>query len=223
MGNSNHSFGKEDIKEGQKRLINRWVDSFKEYAWSNQVEDCWLYRGDSQSHKNVMCLETYYKLVVVQSLSPVWLSVTPWTVAHQASLPLITSWSLPKFMSIASVILQHPHPLMLRSPSAPNLSQHQGLFQWVSCSHQMSKILEFQPQHHPLQCSCLENPRDGGAWWAAVYAVAQSRTRLKRLSSSSSSSGLSTNPSIEYAGVISLKINWLDLLTVQGKKLVITR
>ena len=36
----------------------------------------------------------------------------------------------------------------------------------------------------PLQCSCLENPRDGGAWWAAVYGVAQSRTRLKRLSSS---------------------------------------
>ena len=38
---------------------------------------------------------------------------------------------------------------------------------------------------NPLQCSCLENPRDGGAWWAAVYGVAQSRTQLKRLSSSS--------------------------------------
>ena len=37
-----------------------------------------------------------------------------------------------------------------------------------------------------LQCSCLENPRDGGAWWAAVYGVAQSRIRLKRLGSSSS-------------------------------------
>ena len=35
---------------------------------------------------------------------------------------------------------------------------------------------------NPLQCSCLENPRDGGAWWAAVYGVAQSRTRLKQLS-----------------------------------------
>ena len=34
----------------------------------------------------------------------------------------------------------------------------------------------------PLQCSCLENPRDGGAWWAAVYGVTQSRKRLKRLS-----------------------------------------
>src|SRR5574342_244986 len=39
---------------------------------------------------------------------------------------------------------------------------------------------------NPLQWSCLENPRDGGAWWAAVSGVTQSRTRLKRLSSSSS-------------------------------------
>ena len=40
---------------------------------------------------------------------------------------------------------------------------------------------------NPLQCSCLENPRDDRAWWTAVYGVAQSRTRLKRLSRSSSS------------------------------------
>ena len=42
--------------------------------------------------------------------------------------------------------------------------------------------------HPPLQCSCLENPRDRGAWWAAIYGVAQSWTWLKRLSSSSSNS-----------------------------------
>ena len=42
---------------------------------------------------------------------------------------------------------------------------------------------------NPLQCSCLENPKDGGAWWAAVCGVTQSRTRLKWLSSSSSSLG----------------------------------
>ena len=40
---------------------------------------------------------------------------------------------------------------------------------------------------NPLQCSCLENPRDGGAWWAAISGVAKSRTRLKQLSSSGSS------------------------------------
>ena len=44
---------------------------------------------------------------------------------------------------------------------------------------------------NPLQCSCLENPRDDGVWWAAVCGVAQSRTRLKRLGSSSSSSAQS--------------------------------
>ena len=43
---------------------------------------------------------------------------------------------------------------------------------------------------NPLQYSCLENPRDRGAWWAAVYGVAQNRTQLKRLSSSSSRRGM---------------------------------
>ena len=53
---------------------------------------------------------------------------------------------------------------------------------------------------NPLQCSCLENPRDRGAWWAAVYGVAWGRTRLKRLSSSSSSSLLyNTSPSMMVA------------------------
>ena len=51
---------------------------------------------------------------------------------------------------------------------------------------------------NPLQCSWLENPRDGGAWWAAVYGVAQSRTRLKRLSSSSSSNAFE----LEFGGKI---------------------
>src|SRR5574340_686666 len=44
----------------------------------------------------------------------------------------------------------------------------------------------------PLQCSCLENPRDRGAWWAAIYGVAQSRIRLKQLSSSSRQTDLET-------------------------------
>ena len=46
---------------------------------------------------------------------------------------------------------------------------------------------------NPLQCSCLETPRDGGAWWAAVCGVAQSRTRLKRLGSSGSRSSSSSS------------------------------
>ena len=51
---------------------------------------------------------------------------------------------------------------------------------------------------NPLQCSCLENPRDGGAWWAAVYGAAQSRTRLKRLSSSSIHADVRQKPTQHY-------------------------
>ena len=51
----------------------------------------------------------------------------------------------------------------------------------------MCKLCDGERYGNPLQCSCLENPRDGGAWWAAVCGVAQSGTRLKRLSSHSSS------------------------------------
>ena len=52
---------------------------------------------------------------------------------------------------------------------------------WVTSLFSLSCIGE--GNGNPLQCSCLENPRDGGAWWAAVYGVAQSRTRPKWLSS----------------------------------------
>ena len=71
-----------------------------------------------------------------------------------------------------------------------------GCSPWVIKESDTTEILHFhfslscigEGNGNPLQCSRLENPRDGGAWWAAVYGVAQSRTRLKRLSSSSSSS-----------------------------------
>ena len=59
---------------------------------------------------------------------------------------------------------------------------------------------------NPLQCSCLENPRDGGAWWAAIYGVTQSWTWLKRLSSSSSLylTKKSTSLFLENFGVFSV-------------------
>ena len=52
--------------------------------------------------------------------------------------------------------------------------------------YEVFRVVNGEGNSTPLQCSCLENPRDRGAWWAAVYGVAQSQTRLKRLSSSSS-------------------------------------
>ena len=56
------------------------------------------------------------------------------------------------------------------------------LFYYVTISVYVSNFSE-EGNGNPLQCSCLENPRDGGAWWAAVCGVAQSRTLLKRLNS----------------------------------------
>ena len=84
-------------------------------------------------------------LLVVQSVSPVWLFVTSWTAAYQASLSFIISWSLLKLMYIELVM--PPNHLVLYCPPSPpvfNLSQHQGLFQWVSSSHQVAEVLEFQ-------------------------------------------------------------------------------
>ena len=105
----------------------------------------------------------------VQSLSSVRLFATPWTAAHQASLSNTNSWSPPKLMPIESVMPSHP--LSSLSPPAPNPSQHQGLFQWVSSSHQVAKGLEFR---------------------------------------------FNISPSNEYSGLISFKMDWLDLLAVQG-------
>ena len=89
----------------------------------------------------------------------------------------------------------HPTPVLLPGKS-------HGWRSLVGCSpwgREESDMTERLPFHfslsctgegngNPLQCSCLENPRDGGAWWAVVYEVASSQTRLNRLSSSSSSS-----------------------------------
>ena len=62
---------------------------------------------------------------------------------------------------------------------------------WAS-SLSVFTFMHWRRKCNPLQCSCLENPRDGGAWWAAISGVAQTWTQLKQLSSSSSSSSRST-------------------------------
>ena len=76
----------------------------------------------------------------------------PWTAACQASLSVTSSRSLLKLMSIESVMPSN-HLILCRPLSPPifNLSQHQGLFQWVSSSHQVAIVLEFQLQHQSFQ------------------------------------------------------------------------
>ena len=86
-----------------------------------------------QDFWSTLKIKMYYHSV--QSLSRVQLFVTPWTIAHQASLSIPNSPSLPKLMSIESVMpskRMRCHPLSSLSPPALNLSQHQGLFKWVS-------------------------------------------------------------------------------------------
>ena len=78
-------------------------------------------------------------------------TMTAWTAAHQASLSITNSWSLLRLMSIESMMPSNHHPLSSPSPPAFDLSQHQGLFQWVSSLHQVAKALEFQLQHQSFQ------------------------------------------------------------------------
>ena len=82
----------------------------------------------------------------------------------------------------------------------PDRLQSMGLLRvrhdWVN-SLSLFTFMHRRRNGSPLQCSCLENPRDGGAWWASVYGTAQSQTRLKRLRSSSSSSNMS-HPSLSF-------------------------
>ena len=108
----------------------------------------------------------------IQSLSRVWLFETPWTAACQASLSITDLEFAQTHVHVHRVgdAIQPSHPLSSPSPPAFNLSQHQGLFQWVSSLHQVANVLEFQLQHQ----------------------------------------------SNEHPGMISFRMDWLDLLAVQG-------
>ena len=75
--------------------------------------------------------------------------VTPWTAAWQASLSITSSQSLPKLMSIESVMPSN-HLILCRPSPAFSLPQHQGLSQWVSSLYQEAEVLEFQLQHQSV-------------------------------------------------------------------------
>ena len=112
----------------------------------------------------------------VQSLSRVWLFATPWIAARQTSLSNSRSLvKLPEFTQThahrVGDAIQPSHPLSSPSPPAPNPSQHQGLFQWVSSLHEWPK------------------------YWSFSFSI---------------------SPSNEHSGLISFRMDWLDLLAVQG-------
>ena len=93
---------------------------------------------------------TFYKLLLF-SCSVVSDSAIPWTAARQASLSITNCWSLLKLNAHwVSVAIQPSHLLSSSSSPAFSISQHQGLFKWVSFLHQVAKVLEFQLQHQSL-------------------------------------------------------------------------
>ena len=122
------------------------------------------------------------------------------------------SWSIPDLRRRQ----WHPTPVLLPGKS-------HGWKSLVGCSPWSHEELDMTERLHfhfslscigewngnPLEYSCLDNPRDGGAWWAAVYRVTQSQTQLKRLSSSSSSSIPDLDELLRYG------FFWSGNLTVQ--------
>ena len=113
----------------------------------------------------------YGSYQAVQSLSCVWLFVTPWTAVRQASLPITNSWSLFKLMTIKSVMPSNPfilcHPFLLLS-----------MFPSIKVFSNVSVL-------------CIRWPK----YWSFSFNI---------------------SPSNEYSGPISFRIDWLDLLAVQG-------
>ena len=125
-----------------------------------------------------------------------------WLIIYSSYTPTqnLTSWTqVPLFYSLMSssvwILRRQWHPTLVLLPGKSHgrrsLEDCSLLGRWGSDT---TELLHFhfslscigEGNGNPFQCSCLENPRDGEAWRAAVYGVAQSRTRLKRLSSCSS-------------------------------------
>ena len=123
----------------EKTANNMFRKRVSSLVWA-EVKPC--KGGSAQFSRSVMS-----NSLLLSHFSRVRLCATPWITAHQASLSITKSRSSLKLMSIE----------LVRPSSHLNPSQNQGLFQWVSSSHEVAKVLEFQLQHHYFQ----RNPRDG--------------------------------------------------------------
>ena len=151
------------------RGIKAWVHSIKSMVWQ-----CWEI-GYKQSSWSNICLCSQYILRILKTMGVRFLTVIQGSWRRQ--------W--------------HPTPVLIPGKSHGRRSLV-GCSPWGREESDTTERLHFhvsllcigEGNGNPLQCSCLENPRDGGAWWAGVYGVAQSWTRLKWLSSSSSSSSI---------------------------------
>ena len=134
-------------------------------------------------------------------LKSIWINT--WLVKSHQMIFLCATWTIVNYNYITIVNYNvsyqrrqwHPTPVLLPGKShgqrslvgcSPWGCEESDKTEWLSFHFSLSCTGE--GSGNPFQCSCLENPRDGEIWWAAVYGVAQSWTRLKRRSSSSNSS-----------------------------------
>ena len=139
-----HMWFEEKVTEG---LVDKLSFSWMRLYSENENVICGTFqKGDYLCQRHVISkansLSTMFSSV--RSLSCVRLFATPWTAAHQASLSITNSRSLPKLTSIES-LMQFSHlilcrPLLLLPPIPRSIS----LFQWVNSSHEVAKVLEFQ-------------------------------------------------------------------------------
>ena len=185
---------------------------------------------------------TNFEAVIVQSPSPIQLFATPWTAARQASLSLTISRSLPKFMSIESVMPSNH--LIFCSSSPPLLPSSILISLMFICIYQFSSVAQSCPTLcDPMNHSTSGFPVHHNSWnllkLMSIKSVMPSNHLILccllllpsifpsiRVFSSESvlhirwlkywSFRFSISPSNEYSGLISFRMEWLDLLAVQG-------
>ena len=172
-------------------------------AWWVAVH--WVIQSQTQL-KRLSTIYTIQLIKTIQCLNLVWNLAQVSRRRHSKYLVLIALSSLgwyssletqkpqykTKIQSNSSCIVcecsvMHPTPVLLPRKSHGRRSLV-GCSPWGPLESDTTERLHFhfslsctgEGNGNPLECSCLENPRDGGAWWAAVYGVAQSRTQLKR-------------------------------------------
>ena len=183
------------VTSSQEKL-GHWVPSGLFFTEASQAYDCTLLLG-----KSVLCVTSHGREQAEGSqsrrslgstcvFSPYHPSVSPITWLQEN---LLQAWQYTSPLTPSQRRRWYPTPVLLPGKSHGRRSLL-GCRPWGREESDMTERLHFhfslscigEGNGNPLQCSCLENPRDGGAWWAAVSGVAQSRTWLKWLSSSSS-------------------------------------
>ena len=119
----------------------------------------------------------YFSFSSVQFISRVWLFVTPWAAACQASLSITNSWSSPTQTHVHRVCdaIQPSYPLSSPPPPAPSPSQHQGLFQWVNSSHEVAKVLGVSASASVLPMNTQDGSPLGWTGWISLQSKGLTR------------------------------------------------